>query len=189
LAPYVKLAEDTGAHVAISHHNRKGKVGEIPDPEDALGSQAFRGSVDAFATYVKRQDDPDQPAYFTVTILGRDGRELGETHSRLVQELGLGGFAWPVLGSTRSEVRTRDVRARILETLENGEAIERKDLLKAIPGKASDVLDAIESLVRADKIERSGKGKRGDPYMFRAFRSGNGGNGEWNKTGVGQECA
>jgi len=159
-----RLAERSEAHVTFSHHARKGRTQE-PDPEEALGSQAFRGKVDAIFFYSERTE-PDQPTYYTLRAWSRDGPEIPETTIRLQEDAK--GYPWPTLGLKRAEVSHHRIKGRVLDYVAaQPEPPLQEDVIREVQGSTTDVRKAIGELVDAGRLDREGEGKKNDPYHLR----------------------
>lgn len=152
LDPLLHLSRDTGAHLAIIHHAPKG---DRTAAEDApLGSTAIAGTVDTVMLVRRRRDCR------TVTTVQRVGTDLDETVVTLE-----GGC--PELGGNRRDHETGRVADAIIEYL-NGqeEPAERPAIEEAVETATAYVRSALKTLVAENRVSRTGKGVKGDPFQY-----------------------
>lgn len=155
LEPIMQLARDSGAHLLLTHHSRKGG-GEHGD--GVLGSQALFASVDTLMQ-MKRSE-----RYRTVQSIQRYGTDLDET----VLEMDPGTFRLTCSGS-RHDVDARSIADQIeayLSTLGPGEEAERDQIETNVEARTGLLRETLKGLVEAGRLTRSGQGKRGDPYRY-----------------------
>ncbi len=159
LEPLLGIARDSGAHVLLVHHARKG---EAPFQGDAiLGSTALLGSVDT-ALVLRRTE-----RYRTLASIQRYGPDLEES----VLELGADG--WPKLAGSKGERDVSLAEERILEHLAGRESgLMEPEILEAVEGRTRHLRPALRALVAANRIARAGGGRRGDPYVYQLVPSG-----------------
>ena len=162
LEPLLNLARDVGAHVMLLHHSPKQEAAFAGDAP--LGSTAIAGTVDT-VPLVRRRDD-----YRTLTTVQRCGSDLAES------VVTLDGVHRPGLGGTRDDYETTQVGEAILVFLKGqAEPVpERPDIREGVEGSTKRVTAALRQLVKANKVTRSGGGKRGDPYLYAAPSSDSG---------------
>ena len=72
--------------------------------------------------------------------------------------------ALSALGSAE-EVAVGQLKSDILSALEAGD-LKRPELLEQVSGKHQLLLKALQQLCDDGKVERTGSGKRGDPYSY-----------------------
>jgi hypothetical protein len=151
LEPLLTVARESGCHVLLTHHAGKA---DRPEGDDVLGSTALLGGVDTLVSIKKREG---RRTFFTIQ---RYGENLPETVIELTNTGGL-----EAIGS-RQDVDVADAMPAILEVLGDGE-LARDEILDRAERKRSVVLRALAKLCDEKKIERSGTGKKGDPFAYK----------------------
>ncbi|MDE1970025.1 MAG: AAA family ATPase [Patescibacteria group bacterium] len=153
LDPLLSLARTYSAHVMGIHHARKGG-GDGADT--ALGSTAIFGSVDT-AIVLKRTDSKR-----TIETQQRYGTDmepsilLFDPDTKMV-----------VFGGTKEEDDVLKVSEAILELLKaSNEPMLQVDIDNAVEGRTTHKRRALQELVKAQKIGRTGSGKKGDPFQY-----------------------
>lgn len=153
LEPLLDLARRTGTHVMATHHSPKSDE----SPDGVLGSTAIFGTVDCLLRIRKAESGErslsTQQRYGTDlpdTILVLD-RETGRTHA----------------GGLRSDGAIARLKAAILDALADRETMREAALKESIEGRESLKIQALRELREAGKIEREGRGGKGDPHRYR----------------------
>jgi hypothetical protein len=161
LGPLLSLARESGAHVEMTHHEGKRAHG-LDGQDGVLGSTALVGSVDA--TLVIRRD---QSGRRTIRSTQRYGADLEES----VLEMDDAGLV--TLGGSRAAAELDEAQDLILEALaRNGPAPEksgddRDGLRSLVSGVRTVTLTrALRQLWEAEKVTRTGSGRKGDPYLY-----------------------
>ena len=152
LGPIEALARETNCHIALVHHARK-SGGEHGD--ESMGSAGIFGSVDVMLS-VKQEGKRR-----TVETAGqRDGEPLEKT----VIKLDPAGWTEPV--ATAVEVKAATMQSRVWEWIQTRPNSTRKDIEKGVEGRKENILKALKAMVDRDELERTGKGKSGDPFRY-----------------------
>jgi hypothetical protein len=158
LAPFLTLARETGAHVLCVHH--AGKI-EREGGDSIIGSTALFAAVDT-ALILKRTD-----RYRTISSRQRYGVDLPEMvldfdpQTRTV-----------ALGVSKEQNEEARVAEAILECLalqestEQGRTLTQPELDEAVEGRTLYKRKALKALLDSGKIERTGKGGKGDPFRY-----------------------
>ena len=149
----VNMARGSGAHILVVHHARKGGGGH---GEEALGSTALFGAVDC-ALFLKR--DESKRMIYSINRYGEDMPESVLT----MDETG-----WVSLAGTKAEIDRNDTSAEILALL-NGQPMEQQAILESVTGTGKVVRAALNSLVDGGSIERTGAGRKNNPYRYSRF--------------------
>jgi len=159
LEPVVAIARETGAHVLLVHHAKKGSGS---DPDGILGSTALFGTVDT-ALVLRRHEG--------VRLLSsrqRYGSDMAETVIDRDHETGQ-----LRAGGTREEREKAEVEARIVAYL--GECVapvSEAELDASVEGTKAVKVRALRALHAREAIARTGAGRRGDPYLYALADSG-----------------
>ena len=154
LEPLLILARETGAHVLVVHHAGKGERAEATDA--ILGSTALFGGVDT-ALVMKRSE-----RYRTIQSVQRYGTDLPETVLEFDPER-----RTILLGAEKAEAEEQRIGDAILEYLGGVEEPKPEtEIDEAVEGRRSLRKKALRRLVAADKVERTGKGGKGDPFKY-----------------------
>jgi hypothetical protein len=153
LGPVLALVRPRQAHMLLVHHAGKG---DRTGFDAILGSTAIVGTVDV-ALLLRRREDNTR----TIATLQRTGEDLPES------VLTLDAHQEPRIEGTRADYDAKQAAERVLEWLEKqSEPVTRDDVKGAVEGRAEVVLGALQRLVDARRVERTGEGKKGNPYLF-----------------------
>ena len=158
-------AADQGLAVLLIHH-----VGKAKDREGgvaARGSSAIAGAVEA--TIEVRNEATD--SHPNRRLLHIESRAVGVRD--VVVELVLpdeGPARFELVGDAR-KVQGDEVEAAILTFLrsQRGQWFRSEAIVDEIPKRGGEVRTTLSALARARRVARTGKGKRGDPYLYAAL--------------------
>ena len=153
LDPLLRLARDTGTHVLCVHHSRKG---ESSPEESFLGSQAIFGSVDTLVCMRRHEH------YRTLQTRQRYGEDLAETILNFDRETRL-----VTVGGSRHEQDINITKKAIIDFLSTqNEPITESVINQGVDGVVKIKCKALRELVSENKINREGKGSKGNPYKY-----------------------
>jgi hypothetical protein len=153
LDPLLRLARDTGTHVLCIHHSPKG---ERSAEDCILGSQAIFGSVDTLIV-MKRHEH-----YRTIQTIQRYGQDLEETILNFDKETRL-----ITIGGTREQESLNLLKNLIIEfLLTQNEPVTEATINQNVEGTIKFKCKALRELVAENKINREGKGSKGNPYKY-----------------------
>ena len=156
LEPLLYLAHETDACVCLLYHDTK--AGRHAVGYDAifsvLGSVGISATIDQLIGVRRKADDTR--TYFTVgrygdtpeTVLGFD------TETESLTALG-----------TATQVTVGQLKSDILGALEAGD-LKQSEVLEQVSSKSQHVLMALGQLCDVGAVEKTGSGKRGDPYFY-----------------------
>ena len=162
LEPLLYLAHETDACVCLLYHDNK--AGRHAVGYDAifsvLGSVGISATIDQLIGLRRKQDG--SRTLFTVgrygdtpeTVMGFDAET--ETLTAL---------------GTAEEVTICQLEPEILGLLEAGD-LKQPELVEQVSGKIQLVLKALHQLCYEGKVEKTGSGKRGDPYSYALVENG-----------------
>ena len=156
LEPLLGLARESGTHVMLVHHAKKGGDTSI---DSVLGSTALSGTVDTII-FLNQKD-----RYRTVTSTQRLGEGIPESVLEFDQER---------LCSTLGEVPEDDEIERMQESIleflvDQNEPLTEIQIDEGVTGKRSYRKKALRALVNENKICRTGLGKAGSPYLYQTL--------------------
>jgi len=152
MEPIIDLARVTGCHILCVHHCGKGER----DGGDALlGSTALFGAVDTLLL-MKRKEQAR-----TLHTVQRYGEDVPETVAHLDAEIGIVA-AGGELAMLQIEGREREV----LEAM-GDESLTEQDIRERLGGNQTLTAKAIRALYERGKLERTGAGRRGNPYRYK----------------------
>jgi len=154
LGPLIDIARAAGTHVHLTHHAGKSlKADAIDSP---LGSTAIGGVVSTLL--VMRRTE----TYRTLQSVQRIGSDLPETVLEFdpqTRRLTLGG--------TRLEAEQGECEEAILEFLgSTGESQNQAQIRDGVQGQTRVIRAALTSLVEARRVEKQGKGTKGQPFLY-----------------------
>jgi hypothetical protein len=156
LEPLIDLARSSACqtHIMCCHHNGKG--GDLREAGDALlGSTGFFGAVDTLLTMRKREK------VRTIESVQRYGEDLPETIVSLDPEVGI-----VCACGDMKEFTLNERKKAVLDSMSNDPVSEAtiKELVGGTNGGLTS--KAVRSLFEEGRLERSGKGKKGDPFLY-----------------------
>lgn len=151
LQPLMNLARGTGAHILVTHHMGKAERGE---GDGVLGSTALYGAVDCLLEIRKRTDGR------TVVTRQRYGEDLPETVLHLDPTSGTVVAA----GTHEDSLMSQACEAIRLSLAQGG--LTESDIRSAVEGNNRVVAAALRLMASDGKLDRSGGGKRNDPFVY-----------------------
>jgi hypothetical protein len=151
LEPLLLLARETGCHVLACHH--LGKL-ERDGGDAILGSTALFGSVDT-ALLLRRREDGR-----VVSSIQRYGTDLPATLLTFDADTGV-----VAAGLAVAEAEMALAESKVLEAIADGPLTEA-DIRDAVGGNTGLAGKALRSLLVDRRVERTGAGRRGDPYVY-----------------------
>jgi hypothetical protein len=151
LEPLIDLARARDCHILALHHNGKG---EREGGDALLGSTGFFGAVDTLLTMKRRE------RVRTLETMQRYGEDMPETVVHLDTESGL-----VTAGGDLSSLQIEDHKTKVLEAL-GDEALTESEVRERASGNQSLIAKALRLLCESGNVQRTGKGKRGDPYRY-----------------------
>jgi len=173
LEPWLEIARSSGATLVLVHH------ASVHDSREGLhailGSTALAGSVDN--VLILRRVEGRR----VLSSVLRTGPVLEPTIIAVHEETGRLYCA-----GTKRVVDGQDLRERILDVLrEAGEPVRESWLHETVEGRRVAKQQALRILLSQHKVSRTGRGERGDPYLYRAADAGTGASGTTNGNGTG----
>ena len=151
LEPLMATARQFNCHIQLLHHAGKK---DRPDGDDILGSTGLLGGVDT-SIHIKKRNKESR-VLFTIQ---RYGEDLTETVVILEADGNLKSTG------NKEEVEVKETIPAIVEALEEIPLTE-KEIWERVGKGHSIVSKALRQLVEQKKINRTGKGKRGDPFIY-----------------------
>jgi hypothetical protein len=159
LAPFLALARETGAHILCVHH--AGKI-DREGGDSIIGSTALFAAVDT-AILLKRTE-----RYRTIRSIQRYGVDLPETVMSFDPQT-----RTLSLGATREQEEEDRLADTILEFLDSKEVPTLEvDIDQEVEGRRGTRKRALRLLVTQGKVERTGKGEKGSPYLYAVNKAG-----------------
>lgn len=153
LDPFLHLARDSHAHLMLVHHAGKS---DRQGGDNLLGSTAIFGTVDT-CLIQKRAEH-----YRTLQSENRYGQDLDETVLEWDEECRA-----ITLGSSKQDTDVerlvQDIRA-FLDTQEM--PVSRAVIEKTLKGGTGPLRKALKKLVETGQVERSGRGRKSNPFLF-----------------------
>ena len=156
LEPFLAIARETGAHIHLIHHAKKGQDKSI---DAVLGSTGLAGSVDTiiFMHRTERQ-----------RTISCTYQRVGEALEESVLNFDT-DYGWSTLGGSKDEVDIDQTKKAIAEFLACQKEPVKEDIItEEVEGKTTNIRRGLRQLVQEDKVERLGKGGKKDPYHYRS---------------------
>ena len=153
LEPLLKIARDTGCHIMVVHHAKKGTGEDILDA--ILGSVAIAGSCDTLL-FMRRTGTNR-----TVESIQRYGEDLPCTVLAFDEKTGL-----ITPGGTLDEFQLQQCSKATLELLADHE-MTLQEIKGALTSYKSGLIhESLEHLTDAGEIKREGMGRKNDPHRY-----------------------
>lgn len=160
LGPLIDIARESGTHILLTHHAGKSMKADAVDAP--LGSTALGGIVSTLLV-LKRVE-----CYRTLQTVQRIGNDLPETvlaFDFVTRTLSL--------GTSKVEIERADAEKHILEYLEGtSEPQTQQQIRENVEGQTKMIRAALTSLTQSGKLQLSGTGKRGNPFLYEKWFSG-----------------
>lgn len=158
LEPLLHMARETGTHILLVHHEKKGG-GE--GSENLLGSSAIAGMVDAIIS-IRREGTSR-----SIQSEQRYGTDIPKTMLCFDQETRT--FE---LGNSIEKQSDLDISGAILAVMTNANApMTQEQLFKLVPGRKQSKTNALKTLTESRVVEKAGDGKRGSPLLYSIVRA------------------
>jgi hypothetical protein len=171
LSPILQWAQNRKIHVLALHHSGKNEKAGI---DAAIGSQGFSAKPETFLVYSKLDPcskDPLAPRVLSCakhrpSPLGtEDVPEVVLALDPVTRRLRMEG--------TRERIEQREDGKKILSVVASHDAGTSRRVLEEESGmRRASFLSALNSLVDAGALQRSGRGKRGDSFVYSAAPGG-----------------
>jgi RecA-family ATPase len=163
MARMADLAKTSKAHIALVHHSRKRQGASAT--ETALGSTAIVGGVDVPIVLSTEANG--------LRAISSDGgrytRPLEKTYFRYNPDSGRTTLA-DSQSEVRDKVRQADIdiaRQSMLTFIAVNPNAEQSEVLGSIAGVGGTQRhELLQALVEGGEVERTGNGRRGDPFRF-----------------------
>lgn len=160
MGPLIDVARDTGTHIACLHHSPKQAREDAIDAP--LGSTALGGAVSSL--FALRRNP--ETGIRTIRSTQRVGDDLPEMVLRFdadTHRMGLDG--------TRHQFEVNALKPLIRTALGDAEMTEDQIFDIVGHGKTGAKRTALRTLWQDGTLERSGSGKKGNPYLYQKGRS------------------
>jgi hypothetical protein len=160
LGPLIDIARETGTHILFTHHAGKAMKADAIDAP--LGSTAIGGAVSTLV-YLRRTEQ-----YRTIQTVQRVGEDMAVTvlqYDPVSHKVTLGGL--------RDDHERQECEERILEYLEDvKEPKTQEEIREAVEGRTKLIRAALTTLVKDNRLIRTGEGKKGKPFLYEFRFSG-----------------
>jgi 5S rRNA maturation endonuclease (ribonuclease M5) len=156
----IELARESGAALMFTHHAGKSEKSDAIDAP--IGSTAIAGAFDSVFV-IKRNGERR-----TIQSVQRYGEDLLETILAMDPSTGSVALAGSKVDADLSEMRAA-IEAYLWERVEaspEDRAVDEPTIDKNVEGRTKIKRDALRELVADGRVERSGLGKRGDPFHY-----------------------
>lgn len=162
MEPLNTLARETGTHIMMTTH--AGKT-DRDNGDSVLGSTALFAAVDTLIEMKNRS------GVRTVTSIQRYGVDLTETVVRLDPMTGGLIAADPLTGAAAmGAAQGQDIRDGIMKVVADA-ALTQKEIIELVRKDANTVTTQLRLMANEKTLTRTGAGKSGDPYRYKAPES------------------
>ncbi|GEM_PF-1297095 len=158
----IELARQSGSALLLLHHSGKNRHDQIVD--EILGSTAWAATVDTVIV-LKRTEH-----YRSIASDQRFGENLSDT----VLTFDPDSLRVDSTGESKEAAEVRLARQAIVGFMDRlasekpDEMPDTSTILAAIPGRKQHILAALAASTDEGQLERSGSGKKGDPYRYKS---------------------
>jgi len=154
LGPLIDVAREVGTHVTFCHHAGKGlKADSVDSP---LGSTAIGGAVSTLVV-LKRTSSRR-----TIETIQRVSADIPETILEFDSDT-----RRLTLGGTRFDSERRECEMEILEFLKSASEPQTQEQIRSsVEGQTRAIRAALTALVAAGGVDRTGDGKKGNPFLY-----------------------
>lgn len=153
LEPLSTFARQSGAHVLLVHHQKKG--GQHAEEGGSLGSTAIDGLVDTIITLNRNGTTR------TISTRQRYGSDMPETNLAFDEDTGL----FSVAGQA-SETKLTRVKESISNLLRGGQSLTEDEIRRDVGGDTGATGRAIRSMFETGELIRTGPGNRGGAFKY-----------------------
>jgi len=158
--PLIEAAGEKKVHVLFLHHAGKYSADDL---DAAIGSTAIRGMAH---TYLHEKRLPESERRILRTDQRNGKYSMPET------AIGFNKNGLLEVQGSREDIEIEEAEPKILEYLEaEGGVVVEKILLNALEIRAMVVSKALRKMFQAGKVERTGRGKKGNPFRYSVARS------------------
>jgi hypothetical protein len=147
------LARDSSACILALHHARKGVASE-QDTDSVLGSTGLAAAVDNLILLGREKGER------TIETIQRYGSEMPRTRLQLCED------GRSMLGHEISIERKAEAEEVVLSFIEANPGCIASDLKEKTEMRNQLRTEALQQLMDGEKIRRTGKGGKGDPYRY-----------------------
>lgn len=154
LGPLIDVVREIGSHVMFSHHAGKGMKADSVDTP--LGSTAIAGAVSTLVVLKRTRN------HRTIETVQRVGTDIAETVLEFNSETHS-----LTLGGTRFDAERQVCEMEILELLKSAsEPQTQEQIRRSVEGQTRVIRAALTALVDAGRVDRTGDGKKGKPFLY-----------------------
>jgi hypothetical protein len=176
LAPLVELQHHLPRTAIVLVHHTKKNLSMDGEITDIAGSHAYTAEVDAIFLLAPVRENKFQRILTPVA-----GRFWNFTPEPLVLELSESGTEYRVMGTVAEVLpltRAESVKEKVLNAIQVLGSATRTEIEEYLEGMGEKIpertiRDALLKLYEDGKVEREGKGTRGEPHIYRVPNSGN----------------
>lgn len=154
MEPLLEAAREGHCHVMTLHHAKKDSRDDL---DASIGSTAIRGLCYTYL-FAKRLANSERRILSSDQRGGKNFGEVGIGFDKLTSRLYVQG--------TIDDVEIEEASPLILKLLENDGEQREGEIRKAVPMRGWIVGKAVRSLVKKGDVERTGSGKRGQPFVY-----------------------
>lgn len=155
-----EIAHDSGIHILMVHHSKKGGDGST---DSVLGSQGLFGGVDTLMQIHMQQGSTQ--SFFTTT------QRYSSSDFKSAVLFRNKDLSWKSFRSL-DDFSTYKLSKKIISTLKDHKSTEA-EIIKKVGGKTKTIKSSLRLLFDRGKIEREGEGKRGKPFVYKLKGRGN----------------
>ena len=176
LAPLVDLQHHLPRTAIVLVHHTKKNLSTDGEITDIAGSHAYTAEVDAIFLLAPVRENKHQRILTPVA-----GRFWKFTPEPLVLELSESGTEYRVMGTVAEVLpltRSESAKQKVLNAIQVLGSATRTDIEEYLDGMGEKIpertiRDALLKLYEDGKVERDGRGTRGEPHIYRVADSGN----------------
>lgn len=155
MEPLLEAARTGNCHVMTLHHAKKDSHDDL---DAAIGSTAIRGLCYTYL-FAKRLAQSTRRIISSDQRGGKNFDEMGLGFDKTTGRLKIDG--------TLQEIEIEEAAPKIIEFVESeGREVTEREIGHGVPLRAFIISRALRKLYREGTIERTGKGRRGSPFLY-----------------------
>ena len=153
IEPLLESARQESCHVMLTHHAKKEAMDDL---DSCIGSTALRGMFYQYL-HIKRLPESDTRIFRTE---GRGGKNFSE------YAIAFDKTGFLDISGTKEEAEIEQITPAIMAAVEAEPECTEREIMAKVDGRGQIKTRAVRKALKDGLLERTGKGKRGDPYKY-----------------------
>jgi hypothetical protein len=155
MEPLLEASRAGNCHIMTLHHAKKDSRDDL---DAAIGSTAIRGLCYTYL-FAKRLPESNRRIISSDQRGGKNFDQMGLGFDKITHRLKIEG--------TVQEIEIEEAEPKVVEFIESeGREVTEREIGQAVPIRAFIISRALRKLYRRGSVERTGKGRRGSPFLY-----------------------